>query len=241
MTHRTSVNIVLAVAVLASIGYIVTSFQERQTPKPTPVDRPDTPSEPVEKIDSQYDVIYKKDCTIELPDQWAGDRISIMEGGKAFSFSLYFVSCPAQELTDRTRDSLRMHANYFGSPPMDELLRMGTAAREFTMETLRNNDFRILTRFEPTGEPNNRRFAFIQVYDTETNTLRYLSAMLVSDGLASITGKPSHTPFGQNRRDFLKFLEDQRKDAQHQLNGIWNISRLANEAARKREREQGGE
>ena len=58
--------------------------------------------------------------------------------------------------------------------------------------------------------------------------------MLVREGLAAITGKPSHTPFGRNQRKYQAFLSDERSAAQQNLEGIWKISRLAQQAAKKR-------
>ncbi|QQL45605.1 thermonuclease family protein [Sulfuriroseicoccus oceanibius] len=239
MNQRLALNIVLTLAVLASIGYIISTIVERrpayldagERPTPTETAEPD----PNERIDSQYTVIEKANCSLESLETWKGDHITVKEDGKIYHLALYFVECPPGELTDRTRTKITALHDYFGSPPMDEMLAMSNAARDFTLKTLQENNFRIITRFQPTGDPNNRRFAFVQVDDQAANKRRYLSAMLVREGLAAITGKASHTPFGRNQRKYLEFLTDERSAAQQELLGIWKISRLAQQAAKQRE------
>lgn len=226
MSHRTSINILLAVGTIAALTYGVIVGREYIAQRPAPADTP-PPAELkfVRDLDPQYEIFQKEDCQLEGVDEWTTNTIRIRNQGRVYQFRLYFVETPESELSDSTQAILRTQVEYFGDPPLSKLMEHGDAANQFIRNILTERPFRIITRFEPVRGTKSL-YAFIQV-DTDENIRKYLSAILVRDGLASITAKSSHTPFGQNALDFREHLVSEREKAINDRSGIWADSRLA--------------
>ena len=226
MGHKTIINIILAIGTLAAIVYGVIVGREYLANKPTVEDAPPPAKlEFVREMDPQYEEFVKEECKLESVEEWTANFIKISQNGRSFQFRLYFVDTPESELDESSQPMLRAQTEYFGDPPLSDLLNHGKEADEFVRKTLTERPFRIITRFEP-ARGTKSLYAFVQV-DTEDNVRKYLSAMLVRKGLASITAKPSHTPFGQNAYDFREHLVKERQKAIDDLSGIWADSRLA--------------
>lgn len=226
MAHKTSINILLAVGTIAAITYGVIVGREYIARSPAPIDAPPPAKvEFVSKLDPQYEVFDKEECQLEGIDDWSAKAIKIRYEGRVYQFRLYFVETPASELRDSSQALLRAQTEYFGDPPLTKLLEHGEMADQFIREILTERPFRIITRFEPERGTNSL-YAFIQV-DTQENIRKYLSAILVRKGLASITAKSSHTPFGQNALDFREHLVAEREEAINDRSGIWADSRMA--------------
>lgn len=226
MAHKTSINILLAVGTLAALSYGVFIGREHFATLPDSIDAP--PPEKlkfVRALDPQYEIFNKEDCQLEGIDDWSANAIKIRHQGRVYHFRLYFVQTPESELRDSSQAILRAQTEYFGDPPLSKLLEHGKAADQFIRQILTERPFRIITRFEPERGTKSL-YAFIQV-DTEDNIRKYLSAILVREGLASITAKSSHTPFGQNALDFREHLVSEREMAIDERAGIWADSRLA--------------
>lgn len=226
MAHKTSVNIILTIGFLGALVYGVFVGREYIAQRPAPPEGPPPPKlEYVRELDPQYFVFNKDDCELDNVEEWTAKAIKIRHQGRSYQFRLYFVQTPEPELRDSTRAILRAQTEYFGDPPLSKLMEHGEIADQFVREILTERPFRIITRFEPERGTKSL-YAFIQV-DTEENVRKYLSAILVREGLASITAKSSHTPFGQNALDFREHLVAERDQAINDRAGIWADSRLA--------------
>ncbi len=233
MAHKTSINIILTVGTIAALIYGAIVGREYLSQGPATVDAPPLAElKFVSELDPQYEIFNKEDCQLDGVDEWTANAIKIRYQGRVYQFRPYFVETPKPELLDSTQDILRIQAEYFGDPPLSKLMEQGEAANQFLREILTERPFRIITRFEPERGTKSL-YAFIQV-DIEENTKegvrnirKYLSAILVREGLASITAKSSHTPFGQNALDFRGHLVSEREKAINDRSGIWAYSRLA--------------
>ena len=225
MAHKTSVNIILSIGCLAGLAYAVYITREHlaRQPQQKKIETPDL--EFVRELDPQYEVFEKDACTLEDIDNWTARAIKIRHDDRVYQFRLYFVETPPNMLTESTQPLLRAQAEYFGDPPIADLMERGDAANEFVRRTLTEQPFKIITRFEPE-RGSKSLYAFIQV-DTKENIRKYLSAILVRNGLASVTARSSHTPFGQNMLDFREHLVEEREAAINDRSGVWEDSRLA--------------
>lgn len=161
-------------------------------------------------------------------EEMAGHRFAFSDSISArYIVQLYFVESPEPELNEKTREALAEMARYFGNAPLDKVLEGGVEARDFTARLLAENRFRIATKFEsPESGPSLRAsvlaFVLVEMPDGEE---RYLSEILVQEGLAAITVPGIFLPYGEPRDTFRAYLARLEEDARREGRGIWAHSR----------------
>ena len=146
-----------------------------------------------------------------------GDSFRIQHGTQTEVYRLYFVdTC---EKSDRFKRRLQHQAVYFGGLSDDKVIDLGEAARERTLDWLRNEPFEIYTRHEPVmqSERMHAMIRFPQAKEGET----WLSERLVRAGLARIYTRGTELSDGTSRQAFEAHLRDLEAEAKAAKQGGW--------------------
>ena len=150
-----------------------------------------------------------------------GDSFKLAHAGGVQEFRLYFVDCPEKRLHDFNEDRLRDQGKDFGGRSIKEMVEIGERGRDFTQKLLTSRPFEVFTRWEPVFK-SRRRYVMIRVTE-EDGTTRYLSEILVREGLARIHTKGVDLPDGTKEKAFEKHLREVEKDAKANRRGAWGL------------------
>ena len=101
-------------------------------------------------------------------------------------------------------------------------MEMGKQSAEVTVGLLERYPFSLLTRWERVYD-SDRIYGFIRFTDGPQSG-KYLSEVLVENGLARIHTKGVETPDGRSRRAFERHLRDLEKTARRETLGAWGVS-----------------
>lgn len=170
-----------------------------------------------------FDVL--KDCTLEEHVHNDGDSFHVRHGRQTTEFRLYFVDTPESKYKtypggDDNAKRLSEQGQYFGGLNQEQTTVVGSVAKDFTLELLRNRKFTVVTKWENVFSPD-RRYAFILI-DWNGKQV-YLHELLTAQGLVRIHTKPSNLPdntAASRQRAKLKELEAKAKSAKR---GAWSL------------------
>jgi endonuclease YncB( thermonuclease family) len=159
-------------------------------------------------------------CT--LAKGWQdGDSFTVRIAPRKFRvFRLYFVDTPEDGADKRFPQRIQDQADYFGVST-DRVVQVGDEAAAFTRKLLEGKPFTVYTLWQDAlGSSKRQRFyAMIEVeVDGEA---RWLSSMLVREGLARIYGKRIQLPCGTSSRDYLELLSALEGSAKRGGKGGW--------------------
>lgn len=151
----------------------------------------------------------------------AGDRFSVFHNGKVHHLRLYAVTCPPGNTRDARGDAFKPMRDHFRVNAND-LARGGRLAAQFTGDALRSRPFTVFTKGEQSKD--GLTLAHVLIDD---DTL--LSAALVSEGLAMISGDDAEVPGfvqpGVNAAQYRSWLQKREKEAGNNDEGVWRYSR----------------
>ncbi len=150
-----------------------------------------------------------------------GDSFRLDWDGRGIVLRLYFVDAPEKYHHPRGFNVERLadQGRYFGELSEERTIEVGLAAREFTLNALKTGAFHVLTRWESVYK-SERDYGLV-VFDDGPDAGRYLSELLVAEGLARIHTKGVDLPDGRARRQFENHLREIEKDARKAKRGGW--------------------
>jgi endonuclease YncB( thermonuclease family) len=142
-----------------------------------------------------------------------GDSFRVRCAAKEFIVRLYFVDAPETNLSypERTREQ----SAYFGAT-LDQTMKAGKVARDIVRETLKE-PFTVWTRWAvAAGRSRQRRYyGLVRVGD------KWLTEILVSQGLARRKGVITNLPTGQNWSAHADRLDALEAHAKRLRLGVW--------------------
>lgn len=176
------------------------------------------------RILSEFEPVRDKVAAV-VPETALGHRVSLRDEAREASYlvSLYFVECPPLTADEEDAPALARISRYFGDVPLEKLLEMGQAAKDFTLRQLSTRPFKLATLFRQT--PNREGiFGFI-ILRAEDGSEEYLAELLIAEGLASISVQGNYLPYGERAEDFREHLVNLERKAKEEKRGIWAHSR----------------
>ncbi|MFM7182786.1 MAG: thermonuclease family protein [Verrucomicrobiales bacterium] len=181
------------------------------------------------RILSEFEPV-RDNVAVAVPETALGHRVSLRDEKKEASYlvSQYFVECPPLTADEADKAALARIARYFGDVPLEKLLEMGQAAKDFTLRQLSTRPFKLATLFRQT--PDRQGIYGFIILRAEDGTEEHLSELLVAEGLGSITVQGNYLPYGERAEDFRKHLVNLEKKAKEEKRGIWAFSRKPDEA-----------
>ena len=143
-----------------------------------------------------------------------GDSFHVHANGEEYIFRLYYVDTPETDLS--FKDRVQEQADYFGLS-VEDTVRLGKKAAEFTDRQLRGHPFTIITRWQDAEGRSRlpRHYAFIIVNDKD------LSEELVREGLARVFGVKVVKPDGTTTRAEEEKLLALQREAKAAHRGAW--------------------
>jgi hypothetical protein len=153
-------------------------------------------------------------CTLVQDGYRDGD--SFLVRPKTFRvFRLYFVDTCEDSADQRYPERVNEQAKYFGVS-QTRAFELGDLAAAFAEKTL-SKPFTVLTCWQkaPGASSRQRFYAMIDVQD------RWLSSILVEQGLARIYGKRITLPSGATSREYLALLDAMEAKAKRDEVGGW--------------------
>jgi endonuclease YncB( thermonuclease family) len=148
-----------------------------------------------------------------------GDSFTVRHADGEDVVRLYFVDCPEKRRHQHNRERLAEQGAAFGGLSESDTLRIGRAARDFTLTLLRDRPFRVVTRWEQVFD-DRRHYAHVFVTQPD-GTERPLPELLVDAGLARIHTRGADLPDGTRRARFEHNLRSLEKSARLAGRGGW--------------------
>lgn len=151
-----------------------------------------------------------------------GDSFVIDQGnGEEITLRLYFVDSPEKYRHPRGYNEERIadQGAYFGGLGADETVAVGQEARDFAIGLLERGGFRVFTRWEPVYD-SERIYGFVE-FTEGPHKGRFLSELLVENGLARIHTKGVDAPGGIRREAFEARLRALEAEARRSGQGAW--------------------
>jgi hypothetical protein len=181
------------------------------------------------RILSEFEPVRDKLVAV-VPEIALGHRVSLRDEAREASYlvSLYFVESPPLTADEEDAPALARISRYFGDVPLEKLLEMGQAAKDFTLRQLSTRPFKLATLYRQT--PNREGIYGFIMLRAEDGTEEYLSELLVAEGLASISVQGNYLPYGERADDFRQHLVNLEKIAKEEKRGIWAYSRKPDDA-----------
>lgn len=155
-------------------------------------------------------------CT--LADGWRdGDSFTVRVSPRVFrTFRLYFVDTPEDGKDRRFPDRVAAQSAYFGTTQA-RAFEIGHAAAAFTEQTLSAKPFTVWTFWrDALGSSKRQRFYAMVEIDG-----KWLSSLLVEQGLARIYGVRVQLPDGTDSRTYLQSLAELETSAKREGKGGW--------------------
>lgn len=156
-------------------------------------------------------------CTLVADGYRDGDSFTVRIAPRTFRvFRLYFVDAPEDSNDQRYPERLADQAKYFGIST-ERAAELGDQAAKFAEEQL-SKPFVVWTCWQvaPGQSKRQRFYAMIETADG-----RWLSSLLVSEGLARIYGKRVSLPCGTTSREYLALLQALENAAKRERAGGW--------------------
>ncbi len=150
-----------------------------------------------------------------------GDSFKIAHDDGEQVLRLYFVDCPEKRQYALVNDRLKDQAGYFGGLSIPQTVAAGMEAKAFTEKLLREQPFKIQTRWEHVYD-SGRSYALVFFDDGEE-----LSEKLVKAGLCRIHTKGTVMPDGQREFDFENRLRALEREAKAAQRGAWGKPKRA--------------
>ena len=146
-----------------------------------------------------------------------GDSFRAKRNSSKYMFRLYFVDAP--ETDDRFESRVLEQAAYFGVTK-EEVMKAGEKAGEWMKELLGKETITVFTRYTDARGASDRKryFAMVKVGD------RWLSELLVEQGLARIYGMQVELPDGTSFKKYWRNLERLEKEAKERNRGLWGVA-----------------
>jgi len=154
------------------------------------------------------------DCKLLTNQANDGDSFHVKCNNREYIFRICFVDAPETSMTIPAR--VREQGEHWGISD-EAVLDWGARAGEFTRDLLSNNEFMVFTKFEDARGRSKlpRHFAMIRVKD------RFLSELLVENGLGRAYGYMVDLPDGSDDRRYMKGLDRLEAKAKRKKVGIW--------------------
>ena len=150
-----------------------------------------------------------------------GDSFKIAHDDGEQVLRLYFVDCPEKRQYALVNDRLKDQAGYFGGLSIPQTVAAGMEAKAFTEKLLREQPFKIQTRWERVYD-SERSYALVFFDDDEE-----LSEKLVKAGLCRIHTKGTVMPDGRREFDFENHLRSLEREAKAAQRGAWGKPKRA--------------
>lgn len=134
-------------------------------------------------------------------------------------FRLYFVDTPESSADQRFPERLAEQAAYFGITP-EQAGKLGDEAAAYATKAL-SKPFVVWTCWQDAlGSSKRQRFyALIEI--GQGDDARWLSSLLVREGLARIYGKRITLPCGTTSKEYRTLLEALEASAKREKKGGW--------------------
>lgn len=154
-------------------------------------------------------------CKLDTAQYHDGDSFHIRQGNREFVLRLYCVDAPetSRDFPDRVREQ----ADAFGLSEAQTLL-LGSEAREYVVQRLGTEPFRVVTRWEqaPGMSAQARYYGFVLMGRNQ------LALDLVRQGLARVHGKCAGWPTKDRAAAFHRQLRSAEQRAREKHAGAWN-------------------
>jgi endonuclease YncB( thermonuclease family) len=155
--------------------------------------------------------------TLDDSQSISGDSFYVKHGDNRYQLRLLFVDAPSGrlDLSDLSdREKAKTEATYFGISP-ESAIRVGKMAESLTGKFLANKEFSAYVSQEE--DESGRRMAMVSIGD------KFLSQLLVENGLARIYGKQASIPQGLSASAFLATLKEAEAKARVSRKGAWGL------------------
>jgi endonuclease YncB( thermonuclease family) len=147
-----------------------------------------------------------------------GDSFRATRNTASYVFRLYYVDAP--ETDSRYPDRNQEQADYFGVSP-ELVVKGGKMAAEWLHDLLEaENGFTVYTRYANArgGSSQKRYYAMVKIGD------RWLSELLVENGLVRMHGVEAELPDGTSSRIYWARLRKLEREAKEAHRGIWGLA-----------------
>jgi len=183
-----------------------------------PVDFPAIPVGEDARPRSEYQVIT--DCRLVEDPANDGDSFRIHTPQGTFPFRLYWVE--TVPLNGGSPDIIREFSDHFEVKTEERLRELATEAKEFTVNTLRSVQFRVVTKWEKDATGAALCFVYASDADAARPQLQNLALLLVQNGLALIRPSSRALPEANTAPgDFQNQLTAAEAEAKRLLCGGW--------------------
>ncbi len=167
-------------------------------------------------------------CTLVDHRNNDGDSFHVRHGDDRYEFRLYFVDAPESKYKtygggDDNGKRIRQQGAYFGGLDRRQTTHVGTEAKKFSVGLLADRPFTVFTKDEGVYG-RERLYALVEVIDAAGNE-RFLSEMLVDQGLARIHTKGAALPDGTSRAKQEAKLRSIEHAARRAGVGAWRHAR----------------
>ena len=143
-----------------------------------------------------------------------GDSFEMLHLGKRFTLRLYFADCPEKYRHQYNKERLAEQGRYFGGLTENETIFIGEAARDYSLELLRQGPFTVISRWERVFDTE-RFYAFVTTEQGD------LAELLVGKGLARIHTKGENRPDGSSKAAEKQRLLGLERKAKTARTGAW--------------------
>lgn len=212
MSRKHLSNLLWLLLVAAAVAIQV--WDQRTEPAAAPPAHVPAPKSSKPKPGAGYEVL--SGCSLADDRNNDGDSFKIRHDGGTHEFRLYFVDAPEKRLHQYNGERIEHQGRYFDGINRDATIAIGQAAQAFTLKLLRDEPFRIETRWRPVFD-SGRHYAFV-FFDQDGEEL---SEKLVKAGLVRIYTEGADLPDGRRRADFERHLKALEAAAKKQGAGGW--------------------
>jgi len=156
-----------------------------------------------------------QNCKILTDEYRDGDSFKVLYKNKKIGIRLYFVDCPESHKETRSPDRVLEQAEEFHKSP-DATQTLGDFAADFTLNTLKNQPFTVITNETSAMGSSLRYYGFVRTGNKD------LGELLLKNGLARLKGFKTRPPFWRgDQTSYENLLTRIENEAKNQKKGIW--------------------
>lgn len=160
-------------------------------------------------------------CTLVQDGYRDGDSYLVRIAPRTFRiFRLYFVDTPEDSADQRYPERIKDQADYFGLST-EETVKLGDDAAAFANKAL-SKPFTVYTAWQKAPGASNRQRFYAMIEVGTGDDARWLTSLLVQEGLARVYGKRITLPCGTTSKEYRTLLEGLEEAAKREKKGGWS-------------------
>jgi len=165
-----------------------------------------------------YDLLTE--CHLITGRNSDGDSFHIRHERGENEFRLYFVDAPESRSHRHNGERIAEQGKEMGGLNQEETIKIGQEAKAFTLQLLKEGNFKVMTKWEDVVRPG-REYCFV-IVEWEGREC-YLHELLLAHGLAREHTRGADLPDGRGWRAQKAYLQKWEKEVAANKLGAWGL------------------